>query len=94
MVSIHQIGMSQFISSISSSKKIKCPRKEGVQEFRYKLDVQVFKFFAYGYYPLRITQQFGTVAKQSVPSSLNLSQPYVCQKALAEKYRQPAQPVL
>ena len=43
--------------------------------------------------PLRITQQFGTVAKLPVPGSLNLSQPYACQKALAEKHRQSGPPV-
>ena len=44
--------------------------------------------------PLRITQQFGTVAKPPVPSSLNLSPPYACQKALTGKHRQSGLPVL
>ena len=55
----------------------------------------MFKFLNFSHTdPLRITQQFGTVANPSVPSGLNLYPPYACQKALAEKHRQPAPPVL
>jgi hypothetical protein len=58
----------------------------------YHCDLQVFNFLRTG--PLRIIQQLGTVAKPSTLSSLNLSQPYACQKALTEKHRQLVQPVL
>jgi hypothetical protein len=42
----------------------------------------------------KIIQQHGTVGKPLVPSSLNLSQPYACRKALTEKHRQQVQPIL
>jgi len=60
---------------------------------KLSLDVQVFKFFGIPD-SWKIIQQLGTVAKPSVVCGLNLSQPYACQKALTEKHRQQAQPIL